>query len=202
MQVADTLRLEPRILRSTLSDIQSRPVQREIPNAPQGEFDDYVRPRARPMPRPGLEALRLLVHAPAISKERFIAQYFVNETQREIFEGLTSGQAVGDVVATLERRGDVEAVRVLSELVVDEIDRDHSSADVTAVVSQLLRAAVDEQLKGIERELRGGTIAPDVAMATIRDVKERLAMLETPHGEVAEVDLRNWLLDRASSAAS
>jgi len=38
-------------------------------------------------------------------------------------------------------------------------------------------------------------------MATIRDVKERLALLDTPHGDVAESDLRTWLLERASSAA-
>ena len=35
-------------------------------------------------------------------------------------------------------------------------------------------------------------------MATIKDVKERVAMLETAHGEVAEKDLRNWLLSRSA----
>ena len=63
-------------------------------------------------------------------------------------------------------------------------------------VSQLLRRAVSEELKNVERELRGGTLSPDVAMATIRDVKERVSMLETPHGELAEKDLRSWLLTR------
>jgi hypothetical protein len=148
------------------------------------------------MPRPGLEALRLYLHFPREAKERFIAQYFVNETQREIFEGLATGAPVSEVVDALERRGEEDAAGVLSQLVVDELDREYTSDDVTAVVSQLLRRAVSEELKNVERELRGGTLSPDVAMATIRDVKERVSMLETPHGELAEKDLRSWLLTR------
>ena len=149
------------------------------------------------MPRPGLEALRLYMHAPRIADDRFIAQYFVNETQREIFEGLATGAPVSDVIDALGRRGEEEAANVLSQLVVDELDRDYSTDDVTAVVSQLLRSAVSVELKNVERELRSGALSPELAMATIKDVKERLALLETPHGNVAESDLRGWLLSRS-----
>jgi hypothetical protein len=81
--------------------------------------------------------------------------------------------------------------------VVDEVDRDYNSEDVTAVVSQLLRSAVGVELRNVERDLRSETLSPELAMATIRDVKERLAMLETTGGEVAERDLREWLLERS-----
>jgi hypothetical protein len=86
---------------------------------------------------------------------------------------------------------------VLSQLVVDELDREYTSADVSAVVSQLIRSAVGEELKNVERELRDGAIAPDLAMATIRDVKERVELLGTPQGDVVERDLRDWLLTRS-----
>jgi len=201
MQVADTLRLEPRVLRSTPLELQSQPAQREVPNEPMDPSQFSSSTRRLSMPRPGLEALRLILQAPTVAGDRFIAQYFIDETQRDVFESLASGRSVADVVVDFERRGDDEAVRVISQLVVDETEHGYSSSDVTAVVAQLLRSAVGEELKNIERQLRANTIAPDVAMATIRDVKERLALLDTPHGDVAESDLRTWLLERASSAA-
>jgi hypothetical protein len=87
-------------------------------------------------------------------------------------------------------------------LVVDELDRDYTGEDVSAVISQLLRSAVNQELKNIERELRERTMAPDVAMATIRDVKERVELLGTAQGDVAEKDLRSWLLTRAPVSQS
>jgi DNA primase len=200
MQVADRLRLEPSALRPRVADFARNPVRREIPNEPPHEEASTRRSiTSGPMPRPGLEALRLYLHFPGEARERFIAQYFVNEIQREIFEGLATGSPVSEVIDALERSGEEEAASVLSQLVVDELDREYTSEDVTAVVSQLLRSAVGEELRNVERELRGGSISPDVAMATIRDVKERVFLLETSHGEVAERDLRSWLLTRSVS---
>jgi hypothetical protein len=126
----------------------------------------------------------------------------VNEVQRDIFEGLSSDQPISDVIDQLQRRGDDDAAQVLSQLVVDELDRDYTSDDVSAVVSQLIRSAVGEELKNIERELRDELITPDVAMATIRDVKERLELLGTSQGDVAERDLRSWLLTRTPVSLS
>ena len=74
---------------------------------------------------------------------------------------------MSEVVDHLRRQGEDDAADVLSELAVDELDRDYTVDDVTAVVAQLLRAAVAHELREVERELRGGDIAPDVAMATI-----------------------------------
>jgi hypothetical protein len=135
-------------------------------------------------------------------KDRLISAYFVNDVQRAIFEGLVSGQVISDVIDQLQRRGEEDAAQVLSQLVVDELDRDYTTEDVSAVISQLIRSAVGEELKNIERELREGAIAPDVAMATVRDVKERVELLGTARGDVAERDLRSWLLTRSPVSLS
>ena len=154
------------------------------------------------MPRPGLEALRLCVHLTRDLKSRLIPAYFVNEIQREIFEGLTSSVSIPDLIEQFQRQGDDEAAHVLSQLVVDELGREYSADDVTAVVSQLIRSAVALELRNVDREVREGTIAPDVAMATIRDVKERVELLESPNGDIAEGDLRSWLVARSTTSLS
>ena len=110
MQVADSLRLEPRVLRTTLAEVLRHPVGREIPNEPTTSAYSSGPVRVAKTPRPGLEALRLTLHAPRLAKDRFDVHYFVNETQREIFEGLASGRPVSDVIDELERRGEDQAM--------------------------------------------------------------------------------------------
>jgi DNA primase len=203
VEVADRLRLEIPALRTKQAEMASAGVKRIIPNEPpDGEESQRSSMPAISMPRPGLEALRLCVHFGGDVKSRLINQYFVNDVQREIFEGLASGEPISNVIDQLERRGEDAAAQVLSQLSVDELDREYTAQDVTAVISQLIRSAVSVEFKNIEREMRAGTIAPDVAMATIRDVKERVELLGTAHGEVAEKDLRSWLLGRARAVAS
>ena len=194
LMVADRLRLEPQVLRDRVaSGVPVRASTGEEAPTPR-------RPVASgALPRPALEALRLLLHQPDEVRGRLVRAYFVNDLQREIFEGVTSGQPVSAVIDDLRRRGEEEAAQVLGELVVEDLDRVYSHAEVSAVVAQLIRAAAALELKGIERELRQGAIAPDVAMATIRDVKERLELLAGSHGELAEVDLRAWLVSRVTS---
>jgi DNA primase len=197
LKVADALRLDLATLRPLVTELVRNPqaVRAPVESRP-------LQPRASgPLPRPGLEALRLTIHFPHDVQDRFIAEYFVNEVQREIFQGLSTGQSVSEVVDHLRRQGDDDAADVLSELAVDELDREYTVDDVTAVVAQLLRAAVTRELREIERELRGGDIAPDVAMATITDVKERLALLDSPQAHAAEADLRAWLISRAVKSA-
>ena len=154
------------------------------------------------MPRPGLEALRLRVHFPNDVKDRLIAPYFVNDVQREIFEALATERSLTEVIDDLQRRGEEEASQILSQLAVDELDRDYTVEDVTAVVSQLIRSAVNAELKNVGRDLREGRMTPDVADVTVRDVKERLVLLEGPTSEVAESDLRGWLIERSSTRLS
>jgi DNA primase len=202
MQVADSLRLEPRVLRTKLAEVLRRPAVREVPNEPTQSGNSYRPQREETTPRPGLEALRLYLHASRLANDRFIAQYFVNQTQRDIFEGLSSGKPVSDVIDGFARRGDDDAVRLLSQIVVDEVERDYTAEEITAVVSQLLRSAVADELRNVERDLRNEKVSPDVVMVTIRDVKERVGLLETAQGEAAERELRDWLLERTSNDTS
>jgi DNA primase len=194
LKVADALRLDLATLRPRVSELVRNPQAR----APVAERAPQPRV-SEPLPRPGLEALRLSLHFPRDVKDRFIGEYFVNDVQREIFEGLRTGQSVSEVVDHLRRQGEDAAADVLSELAVDELDREYTVDDVTAVVAQLLRAAVTQQMRDIERQLRSSEITPDVANATVRDVKERLELLDTPQGASAEADLRAWLLSRSGS---
>jgi hypothetical protein len=65
-----------------------------------------------------------------------------------------------------------------------------------------MRGAVKVELQRLDRDMREGRLSPDVAMATSRDVKERLELLESAQGDEAERDLRAWLLERASLPSS
>ena len=200
MKVGYELRLDEAVLRPRVATLARAGVTRPPAHPEAGEA--RARVERSEMPRPGTEALRLCVHLPGVVADRFVAAYFVHDVQREIFDALVPGRTSSEVVDDLIRRGDDEAALVLSELVVDELDREYEELDIAAVVSQLLRAAVTQELRNVERELRDGSMGPDVAMATIRDVKERLALLDTPHAKVAERDLRAWLLARTPAAAS
>jgi DNA primase len=199
MQVADTLRLEPALLRPRVAELIRNPTQRVANEPPPPIERSQLSAMRTPMPRPGLEALRLRVHFPHDVKDRLVAPYFVNEVQREIFEGLLSEKSLSEVVDELQRRGEEEASQVLSQLAVDDLDRDYTVEDVTAVVAQLIRRAVSEEMKNVERDLREGRMTPDVADVTVRDVKERLVLLDGDQGEIAERELRDWLVERSSA---
>ncbi|HEY5111504.1 MAG TPA: DNA primase [Acidimicrobiales bacterium] len=201
MEVADRLRLDVNTLRARVADLAKNPrtrTNREVPNEP---APSAAQPRTA-LPRPGLEALRLYVHGPEMIKERLIAPYFVNDVQREIFEGLNSAQSLSELIDAFERRGQDEAAQVLSELAVDELAHPYSASDLSAVVAQLMRSAVRVELQRLDRDMREGRLSPEVAMTTSRDVKERLELLESNRGDVAERDLRAWLLERASLPSS
>jgi DNA primase len=210
MEVADRLRLDVNTLRARVAELAKNPreraervaaldrAEREIPNEAPGE-----RPRVRTaQPRPGLEALRLYVHGPSSVRERFVVPYFVNEVQREVFEALATGAPLSELIDDLERRGQDEAALVLSEIAVEEIALAYAADDVSAVVAQLVRHAVREELRALNRELAEGRVSPEVVKTTIDDVKERMELLESAHGEMAERDLRQWLLERASAPSS
>ena len=87
-------------------------------------------------------------------------------------------------------------------LAVEQLDQHYSTADVSAVVAQLVRSAVHQELLRLNRDMREGRVSPEMAMATIRDVKEREELLESAQGDVAEGDLRHWLVERASLTSS
>ena len=201
VRTADKLRIDLATFRQRYADLEGRPrevVARAIPNEPMTQ-----RPRTTSsLPRPGLEALRLYVHGPDAIKQRFVAPYFTNEVQRDVFDALATGQSLSELIDALERRGQDEAALVLSELAVEEVAHTFSASEVTAVVAQLVRSAVREELRSLDRDMREGRVSPEVAMATTRDVKERVELLEGPNSDVAEADLRQWLVERASLPTS
>ncbi len=194
MQVADRLRLDVAALRVRVGEV-ARGESRPTPIA--------VTPRANAgaMPRPGVEALRLCVHFPDL-RRRFDGAYFVHDVQREAFAALGDGETLTAVIDRLDRQGLEDAARVLSEVVVDDPGPRPSEEGVAAVVAQLLRHAADVALHELEREMRDGLVAPDVAMAVIRDVKDRLSLLGTGQGESAERSLREWLTGRLATQPS
>ncbi|HWD95916.1 MAG TPA: DNA primase [Acidimicrobiales bacterium] len=196
-ELVGRLGLDQNLLRARVLDRAANPherVAREIANEPPPR-----RPGVSSMPRPGIEALRLIVHGPVSMKDRFIAPYFLNEVQRDIFEALITGQNASELIDEFERREEEDEAHVLSRLVVEELDH---SYDVAAVVAQLIRAAARAELSNLNRDMLEGRVSPELAGATDRDVKERLELLETAQGDEAERDLRAWLLERASLTSS
>ncbi|HSN02183.1 MAG TPA: DNA primase [Acidimicrobiales bacterium] len=188
MTVADRLRVEANALRAGVDAVRRGETPAPAPRRAAREGGS--------LPRPALEALRLLVHQRDLVEGRLIAAMFDNEVQRDVFEGLETDRQVSMVVDQLSARGDADAADLLARLVVDELGRTYSAADAAAVIAQLLRAASQRELREIERDLRSGVMSPQDAHATVRDVKERLLALEGDQGAAAEVDLREWLLAR------
>jgi len=203
MDVADRLRLESATLRTRLSEIvRGGPPQMAPAKTATAVKERVTAPVATgSMPRPGYEALRLRYHCAAEVRGRLHAVYFVNEVQRSVFEGLETGRPASEIIDEMLRDGDDVAANVLSQLVVDDMDREYSASDVTAVVAQLLRAAIPLELRAVEREMRDGSMSPQTAKATIDDVMARLDLLESAHSDVAEDDLRDWLLSRTAASS-
>jgi len=187
MEVADRLRLDVATLRSLASE----------PRAPE-RVAARPTPPPRDLPRPGVEALRLLVHAPEQVRERLIAPFFENGYLREIYRALIAARSIPSAVDELEREGHEESAAILAQLVVDELDHEYSAREVSAVLAQLIRSAVNQELRALGHDLREARVTPELAQSTMRDVKERLDLLESVHGDAAEADLRTWLLERAT----
>jgi DNA primase len=194
LTVADRLRIDIASLRPRVLNMVGNPTMVTSP----GAFTRAPR-SSQSLPRPGLEALRLALFAPELVQGRLVAEYFVHPTLREIFVGVAKGLPTSQVIDQLERAGESEAAQVLGELAVSELDRNYSPEDVSAVVSQLVRSAVTAAMKDVERDLRSATISPSVAMATIRDVKQRLDLLQGPSAADTEVELRDWLVARSGT---
>ena len=188
--VADRLRLDVATLRPRIADIIRGAARAEVPTVA------TPAPKREAQPRPGLEALRLQLFFPDAVAGRLVGALFTNEVQRVAFEGLASGAQVSAAIDALERDGQHDAAATLSELSVSELDRPYTTDDVAAIIAQLLRTAVAEALKDVERELRSGAIDPTLAMTTIRDVKVRLEMLSDKRALEAENELRAWLVSR------
>ncbi len=197
-EVASTLQLDLAMLRTRLEEVlraPQKPAEQEPTIQPQFQSRSRTA-NLQTMPRPGLEALRTLINQPELIRGRLVGPHFVHEVQREAFEVMRVGVSVVSAMDDLQVRERDEAASLLGQLAIVDSEQEMSPADVTAVLAQLLRAAATEELKAVERALRDGSLDAVSAMNTIRDVKERVAMLEGPHSAMAEENLTAWLLER------
>lgn len=197
LQIADRLQLNVATLRLRLAELVRRPVIREeMPVVERTVDEPPLDFNPLETPRPGLEALRLVFAFEDVARRRLSPSMFVDATQRRAFSELDGVRTVSAVIDELRGQGEFAAAALLSLVSVDYADRAYEEADIDAVIIQLVRGAASEALRSIERELRQGTIAPDVALATVRDVKQRLAELDGPNSNEALKDLVAWLDQR------
>lgn len=140
--------------------------------------------------RPGLEALRLAVHHPALVAERLEAGLFADPLQRAAFEYLAEGDDPHAAIAEAEDR-DPAAAQLLRRMMVEE-----PAADADDVIVQLVRASARRALARVEAQAR---LEPDsvaqLAMITAR-VRRDLEDLDEPDRASEAADrLLAWLAE-------
>jgi DNA primase len=146
--------------------------------------------------RPGLEALRLVVHSPGGIVDRLDPLLFADERQRKAFEALRS---TGDLHRAIEATEDdaPDVALLLRRLAVEE-----PVANADDVVVQLVWIASRRALADLESEARlspaaVSELAP-VAARVSRDVQE----LEERESAIAAADrLLAWLVERGEKSS-
>ncbi len=193
-QIADRCRVDVDQLRPLVLAAQRGALTTPRDDVPSAPVATRIAPTTS---RPARAALSLLVHAFEAVDSRFVSAYFLDPVQRVAFEALAGGELIADVLDALERRDELDAGNLIREISVEELgDSATGEREIAAVVAQLIRAAAQEALREVDRDLRAGLVTPDSALAVIRDVKLRLGELDSAQGEVAENDLREWLVSR------
>lgn len=202
-EVADSLQLDLTMLRKRLEEVIHAPQRQAEEAAPQQpKFQTRSKTvNLQGMPKPGIEALRILINQPDLIRSRLAGSLFTNEVQREAYEVLAQGLSLVSAMDELQSRDCDEAASLLGQLAITDSEKLPTPADVSAILAQLVRLASNDELKVIERELREGAIDATTAMNTIRDVKERLTMLEGVHSITAEENLREWLAERYGASS-
>ena len=145
------------------------------------------------LPRPGTEALRLLLNDPTSETSAGLVALFVEPRQRLCASTVVETGSASRAIDVLRSKSEDDAAQVLETLVVMD---EPTELDPEAVIAQLVRSAVAHQLRVMERELRQGEIEPGMAMTIIRDVKERMGELEGARRRAALEELREWLETR------
>jgi DNA primase len=164
--------------------------------------DDAPTPTTVPHPdlmayKPGVEALRRVIHDPDSVAGRLAPSMFADGVQRTAFEMLATGELVVHVIDALQRRGDEWAATLVSILAVEGTNVSESpevdQVIVDGLVAQLLRSASHEALQRVQRDIRDGSITAESGLQAIRDVRQRLDLLGTPQQASVEEELRGWL---------
>ena len=191
--VADKCRMEVDALRPRLARVRTNPRREVTPTVEaSNSVPDYM------AYKPGVEALRRMIHEPQMMESRLVAEMFSDPIQRTAFHALASGEPLVHCIEDLNRRGDEWAADLLAVLAVEE-PIESSSADevesrVTELVAQMLRAAVQDALADVNRQMRDGIVTAESGLMVIRDVRQRLELLGQRGYESVEQELREWLV--------
>ncbi|MHB8680501.1 MAG: DNA primase [Acidimicrobiales bacterium] len=198
MVVADRTRLEPASLRAVAERLARRGPDTPPPGRggaggtprrpePSPDPDELPRPgpdrrrRADGASRPGLEALRLAVHAPEAVADRLEAVLFTDPVQRAAFEILADSESLHDALETADRE-EPEVAELLRRVMVEE-----PPPNADSIVVQLVRVASRRALSEFEVRSR---LSPD-AFAELAPLTARL------HADLEELDDP----DRSAAAA-
>ena len=191
--VADRCRMDVESLRPRLSAVRrgasAQPARESL--APRSDAPDYM------AYKPGIEALRRLIHEPMRLEGRLSAAMFADPVHKTAYMALESGEPLVHCIDALNRRGDEWAAELLSVLAVEEpievASAEEDELQLNDLIAQLLRAAAQEALTEINRQMRDGTVTAESGLMVIRDVRQRMEHLGKPEYPSVEQELRDWL---------
>ena len=173
MQVADRCRLSPeqlRNLRPVAPEASKRPAPTSTATnspAPDGVLATAARVKRPPVPRPELEALRLVVHHPTEVAGRIDIELFSSDLSREAFEELASAMTLADAMESATP----EVADLLAQLAVEDTVEDPGD-----VVRRLVEQAATRALDELRRDARSATPSAGHNELAQRSGRLRLAL--------------------------
>ncbi len=161
MQVSDRCRLSPEQLRG----LRPRPV--EAPEAEAPIIPLTARPRPPLVPRPELEALRLVVHRPMDVAERVHIDLFGSDLARAAFDQLASAMTLTDAIEAATP----QVADLLAQLAVEDTVEDPED-----VLRRLVEQAASRALDELRRDARSATPSVSHDELSKRSGRLRLAL--------------------------
>jgi DNA primase len=159
MQISDRCRLSPEQLRA-LRPRSAKPSEAPvIPMTP--------RRRLPPVPRPEMEALRLVVHHPMEVAERIHIDLFGSDLAREAFEQLASAMTLTDAIEAATP----QVADLLAQLAVEDTVEDPED-----VLRRLVEQAASRALEELRRDARSATPSLSHDELSKRSGRLRLAL--------------------------
>jgi DNA primase len=167
MQVSDRCRLSPEQLRG----LRPRPHQpANMSEASRGSAPVIaMSPRLKrpPVPRPELEALRLVVHRPMEVAERVHLDLFGSDLAREAFDQLASAMTLTDAIDAATP----QVADLLAQLAVED-----TVEDAEDVLRRLVEQAASRALEELRRDARSATPSVSHDELSKRSGRLRLAL--------------------------
>lgn len=199
MQIADRCRLSPDLVRTRLAVAVDR-----VRRGAQGERTNYDSPAppreassaSLAASRPGLEALRLIVHRQDEVSSKFHPTLFADPLHKKAFVALMRSESLAEAAA--ESPDDV-ADLLYRVAVEDPIDDDRSLGDpVDSLVTQMVREAAKRALADELADARAGSHELEALQTDTARVRLWLEDLEDPAAcKIALESLLAWLCERS-----